>query len=120
MIPYYDPLNDEIHAEPNSLSYYHEEGHRVLFKTGTAMHLNTVVYWMVLLTIAIIIGHNIDSAGNTIYLARIVFSLAVILLVVEEIWCWCYAFQRKYTGLGEPNGVFQWEMKMKRKMKRKK
>ena len=88
MFTWYDPNTDTINnAEPGTLAYFHEEGHRVQHKSGL---LTTFQMWSWYL----MIGAIWFLAFNQINYAQFFIIISVFLITYLEVDAWIYAVKR--------------------------
>lgn len=87
---YYDESKGVIfNASPNTLIYFHEEGHQMQDKNGKLGLFKMYFGLSLYLTVAFLVGEN----G---YFAYIAFVFSLVLFFYIEIDAWVYAFRRKY------------------------
>jgi len=85
----YDPINDKIYGcKPNTLCYYHEEGHRKQFKSGAAAYADIyhrIIHYVIIYLIMVWTGFP---------------EYYIILLLIPEgileLHAWYYAIRKKY------------------------
>ena len=92
---YYDETQDKIvNAKPNTLVYYHEEGHREQNKKGKLNQYQTLYGLFITGTIAILVRGN--------FAASIVFIIALLCIGYLEIDAWIFAI-KKYRKIKREN-----------------
>jgi len=85
---FYDPINDKIwNAKKGTLFYYHEEGHRFLYKNGTEASLGTIVMFSILFCLGFLTNQHY-------LLAKISLGFCLIPFIYSELYAWGYAFKK--------------------------
>ena len=90
MFTWYDPNTDTINAEPNTLAYFHEEGHQQQHKSGL---ITTFQMWSWYSMMGAIWFLAFD---RNIY-SRILIIISVFLVLYLEIDAWSYAIKKWKT-----------------------
>lgn len=89
-VAFYDERSDKIYGcKKGSLEYYHEEGHRNMWKEGTAQILDYMRATILLPTSVIMLCFELNN------FALLLMLIWVGSLTLEEISCWIYAYKRK-------------------------
>lgn len=84
---YYDTEKGKIvGAQPNSLVYFHEEGHQRQYKRGIGQRVLIYVTICLMVSVAILVKRN--------FYAKIWFFLALLLIMYLELDAWAYAFKK--------------------------
>ena len=99
-IPISDPSKMIISAEPNTLSYFHEEAHIKFNESNLGMNIQWIgeisqFYTLILVVVALFF----DPAK---YVCIIGILLMIGSFIFEEIWCDNYA-DKKYKSLNTPS-----------------
>jgi len=82
----YDPRSDKIYGcKKYSLSWWHERGHQILFNNGITSEKDALITSVILLGWGLILFERNNYSKLCLY-------LVLFLILIEEIYCWIYAF----------------------------
>jgi hypothetical protein len=85
---HYDPVSDKIlGCEPDTISYYHEEGHQKWYKEGVE---STIELWQQFCMWTALIF----LAWDNNHIPKISITLFILLLMVSEVHAWIFAFNK--------------------------
>ena len=86
LFTWYDPNTDTINAEPNTLAYCHEEGHRLQHKKGLVTTFQMWSWYLML-------GSIWFLAFDKKLFAQIFIIVSILLILYLELNAWYYAFK---------------------------
>lgn len=92
LVGFYNPANDKITAKENTLTYYHEEGHRAWFNKGIESMIQSYSWIIIVVALA--------AAGSFTkdVFVKIILLLPLLALIVSELHAWYFALS-KYRRL---------------------
>lgn len=84
-------------CEPNTLSWYHEEGHIIFNNTDKGVAMNYRADFFMRMCVLLLVVIQIPTFNN--FGIRFIMGTFVCLWLYyyfyEEVWCWKYAFQKR-------------------------
>ena len=86
LFTWYDPNTDKINAEPNTLAYYHEEGHQKQYKLGLITTFQMYSWYLMM-------GAIWFLAFNKKLFAQIFIIVSFSLILFLELDAWIYALR---------------------------
>ena len=87
----YDPRSDKIYGcKKDSLVWWHERGHQILFKSGITSEKDVMITFMIL------IGWAFLTLEKNLY-SRWALFFVCFLIFAEEIYCWIYGLIKYYS-----------------------